>query len=172
MYSLHVKSHWITLNMVYGVSKGLSYKVLVHNTCNLKLWMLCSWWWNWAFHLRRLLHIESMWFILMLKASGWCVGVMHWTDLESCFSIKIRSKKTLIPPLVLMILILNPERIVYSDVKCRSLWCIYGCDQIDGQHTRCVGWSQLTLWESLESKSFLKMIRNFSLRLILWIGLF
>jgi hypothetical protein len=107
-----------------------------------------------------------------LKASGWCVGVMYWTDLESCFSIKIRSKKTLIPPLVLMILILNPERIVYSDVKCRSLWCIYGCDQIDGQHTRCVGWSQLTLWESLESKSFLKMIRNFSLRLILWIGLF
>jgi hypothetical protein len=37
MYILHVKCHWITLNMVYGVSKKLSHKILVHNPCSLKL---------------------------------------------------------------------------------------------------------------------------------------
>jgi hypothetical protein len=37
MYILHVKCHWITLNMVYGVSKELSHKILVHNPCSLKL---------------------------------------------------------------------------------------------------------------------------------------
>jgi len=37
---------------------------------------------------------------------------------------------------------------VYSDVKGKLLWCIYGWDQNDGQQTRCVGLSQLTLWES------------------------
>jgi hypothetical protein len=39
----------------------------------------------------------------------------------SCFSMKILSKEKLILPILLMILILNPERIVYLDVKCRSL---------------------------------------------------
>jgi hypothetical protein len=51
-----------------------------------------------------------------------------------------------------MILILNPEKIVYSDVSCRSLWCINGWDQIDGQNTQCVVWSQLTLWESFSQE--------------------
>jgi len=27
-----------------------------------------------------------------LEASGWCVDVMHWTDIGSCFSMKILSK--------------------------------------------------------------------------------
>jgi hypothetical protein len=27
-----------------------------------------------------------------LEASGWYVGVMHWTNLGSCFSMKILSK--------------------------------------------------------------------------------
>jgi ribosomal protein S13 len=30
MYILHMKCPWITLNMVYGVSKELSHKILVH----------------------------------------------------------------------------------------------------------------------------------------------
>jgi hypothetical protein len=30
------KVHWITLNMVYGVSKELSHKILVHKPCSLK----------------------------------------------------------------------------------------------------------------------------------------
>jgi hypothetical protein len=74
-----------------------------------------------------------------------------------------------------MILILNLERIVYLDVKCRLLWYIYGWDQNDGQYTQCVGWTQLTLWKAflkMESKSFIKKIKKFPLRLILWIGLF
>jgi hypothetical protein len=37
MYILHVKFPWITLNMVYGVSKELSHKILVHHPCSLKL---------------------------------------------------------------------------------------------------------------------------------------
>jgi hypothetical protein len=37
IYILHVKCLWITLKMVYGVSKELSYKILVHNPCSLKL---------------------------------------------------------------------------------------------------------------------------------------
>jgi hypothetical protein len=37
MYILHVKCHWITLNIVYGVSKELSHKILVYNSCSLKL---------------------------------------------------------------------------------------------------------------------------------------
>jgi hypothetical protein len=40
VYILHVKSPWIILNMVYGVNKGLSHKVLVHNPCSLKLWIV------------------------------------------------------------------------------------------------------------------------------------
>jgi hypothetical protein len=36
MYILHVKCHWITLNMVYGVSKELSHKILVYNPCSFK----------------------------------------------------------------------------------------------------------------------------------------
>jgi hypothetical protein len=36
MYILYVKYPWITLNMVYGVSKELSYKILVHNPYSLK----------------------------------------------------------------------------------------------------------------------------------------
>jgi hypothetical protein len=37
MYILHMKCPWITLNMVYGVSKELSHKILVHNPYSLKL---------------------------------------------------------------------------------------------------------------------------------------
>jgi hypothetical protein len=37
MYILHVKCYWITLNMVCGVSQELSHKILVHNSCSLKL---------------------------------------------------------------------------------------------------------------------------------------
>jgi hypothetical protein len=66
--------------------------------------------------------------------------------------MKILSKEKLILPILVMILILNPERILYSDVKYRSLWCIYGWNQIDGQHTQCVGWSQLTLWDSFSQE--------------------
>jgi len=47
-----------------------------------------------------------------LKALCWCVGVMHWTDLESFFSMKILSEENLILPILLKILILNHERIV------------------------------------------------------------
>jgi hypothetical protein len=37
MYILNVKCHWITLNTVYGVSKELLHKILVHNPCGFKL---------------------------------------------------------------------------------------------------------------------------------------
>jgi len=30
------------INMVYGVSKELSHKILVHNLCSLKLWIVRS----------------------------------------------------------------------------------------------------------------------------------
>jgi hypothetical protein len=37
MYILNVKCHWITLNTVYGESKELLHKILVHNPRGFKL---------------------------------------------------------------------------------------------------------------------------------------
>jgi len=93
-YILHVKCSWITLNMVYGVSKRLSHKLLIHN---IELGILFA---KTITHRIIVIYLHQA----KLEASGWCVGVMHWTGLGSFFSIKL-SKEKLILSILLMILI-------------------------------------------------------------------
>jgi hypothetical protein len=89
------KVHWITLNMVYGVSKELSHKILFHNPCSLKL--IDSSQLVMELGIPIVKTITHRIFVIYLnqaklEASGWCIGVMHWMDLGICFSMKIPSK--------------------------------------------------------------------------------
>jgi hypothetical protein len=81
--------------MVYGVSKELLHKILVHKPYSLKLMDSLQSVMELGIPFAKTFTYRIFMIYLnqvKLEASGWCVDVIHWTDIGSCFSMKILSK--------------------------------------------------------------------------------
>jgi hypothetical protein len=70
---------------------------------------------------------------------------MHWTDYARHHSFNTVIKNN-VRTRRLIIVILNPEKIVNSDVKCRSLWCTRMRSN-RWSTLLWVRWSHVALWE-------------------------
>jgi hypothetical protein len=141
-----LRLHWIW-SMVWVMR--LSHKVLGHKPCSLKSFLVHNG--NGIGHsiCKDCYRSIIMTYLdrVKMQTSGWCVGVMYWTNHESYFFSKILSIGIIVTSETSYDIDSKFwENCELSQVKVTllHLWVRPYCSQ----NSRCIGWSHVTLWES------------------------